>query len=191
MAARVTARRRQPRLARRRRDVFRFEAGGEGRPLAVKAVGVSALDEIGDVARAFDQVHRQAVKLAANEAVLRTSMNAIFVNLSRRSQSLLLRLVNKILADYAQVAADVSAQGAVLPERLGAGGYGDPCERDLRELERDLADGKVTPDAAEANYACVVERSSLTIDREATARLRAKRWRCASNGARTRQLSRS
>ena len=57
----------------------------------------------------------------------------------------------------------------------GAGGYGDPCERDLRALERDLADGKVTPDAAEANYACVVERSSLTIDREATARLRAKR----------------
>ena len=35
---------------------------------------------------------------------------------------LLLRLVNKILADYAQVAADVSAQGAVLLERLRAGG---------------------------------------------------------------------
>ena len=38
---------------------------------------------------------------------------------------LLLRLVNQILADYAQVAADVaavSAQGAVLLERLAAGG---------------------------------------------------------------------
>ena len=35
---------------------------------------------------------------------------------------LLLRLVNKILADYAQVAADVSAQGTVLLERLRAGG---------------------------------------------------------------------
>ncbi len=35
---------------------------------------------------------------------------------------LLLRLVNKILADYARVAPDVSAQGAVLLERLRAGG---------------------------------------------------------------------
>jgi hypothetical protein len=36
--------------------------------------------------------------------------------------SLLLRLVNKILADYARVATDVSAQGMVLLERLRAGG---------------------------------------------------------------------
>ena len=35
---------------------------------------------------------------------------------------LLLRLVNKILADYARVAADVSAQGAVLLGRLRTGG---------------------------------------------------------------------
>ena len=35
---------------------------------------------------------------------------------------LLLRLVNKILADYARVAADVIAQAAVLLERLRAGG---------------------------------------------------------------------
>jgi len=62
----------------------------------VAPVSVGSTDEIGQVARAFDQVHRQAVKLAANEAVLRRSMNAIFVNLSRRSQSLLLRLVKQI-----------------------------------------------------------------------------------------------
>jgi signal transduction histidine kinase len=62
----------------------------------VAPVSVASTDEIGQVARAFDQVHRQAVKLAANEAVLRNSMNAIFVNLSRRSQSLLLRLVKQI-----------------------------------------------------------------------------------------------
>jgi signal transduction histidine kinase len=64
--------------------------------LAVAPVSVDSTDEIGQVARAFDEVHRQAVKLAANEAVLRRSMNAIFVNLSRRSQSLLLRLVKQI-----------------------------------------------------------------------------------------------
>jgi signal transduction histidine kinase len=62
----------------------------------VAPVSVASTDEIGEVARAFDQVHREAVKLAANEAVLRRSMNGIFVNLSRRSQSLLLRLVRQI-----------------------------------------------------------------------------------------------
>jgi signal transduction histidine kinase len=62
----------------------------------VAPVSVGSTDEIGEVARAFDQVHRQAVKLAADEAVLRRSMNSIFVNLSRRSQSLLLRLVKQI-----------------------------------------------------------------------------------------------
>jgi signal transduction histidine kinase len=62
----------------------------------VAPVSVASTDEIGEVARAFDQVHREAVKLAANEAVLRRSMNAMFVNLSRRSQSLLLRLVRQI-----------------------------------------------------------------------------------------------
>jgi signal transduction histidine kinase len=62
----------------------------------VVLVSVGSADEIGQVARAFDQVHQQAVRLAANEAVLRRSMNAIFVNLSRRSQSLLMRLVSQI-----------------------------------------------------------------------------------------------
>ena len=53
-------------------------------------------DEIGQVARAFDQVHAEAVRLAGNEAVLRTSFNAMFVNLSRRSQSLIERLARMI-----------------------------------------------------------------------------------------------
>ncbi|WP_345699082.1 sensor histidine kinase [Kitasatospora terrestris] len=48
-------------------------------------------DEIGEVARAFDQVHSQAVALAAEQALLRGNLNAIFSNLSRRSQSLIQR----------------------------------------------------------------------------------------------------
>ena len=44
-------------------------------------------DEIGEVARAFDQVHREAVRLAAEQALLRGNVNAIFTNLSRRNQS--------------------------------------------------------------------------------------------------------
>jgi signal transduction histidine kinase len=64
--------------------------------LEVAPIPVLSSDEIGQVARAFDQVHAEAVRLAGNEAVLRTSFNAMFVNLSRRSQSLIERLSRMI-----------------------------------------------------------------------------------------------
>jgi Nitrate and nitrite sensing/HAMP domain len=54
----------------------------------IEPIGVSSADEIGEVARAFDQVHREAVRLAAHEARLRGNLSAMFVNLSRRSQML-------------------------------------------------------------------------------------------------------
>ncbi|MGH3150901.1 MAG: nitrate- and nitrite sensing domain-containing protein, partial [Streptosporangiaceae bacterium] len=59
----------------------------------VAPIDVLSSDEIGQVARAFDQVHSEAVRLASNEAMLRNSFNAMFVSLSRRSQSLIERLV--------------------------------------------------------------------------------------------------
>src|SRR5579859_7134352 len=62
----------------------------------VAPIDVLSADEIGQVARAFDQVHSEAVRLAGNEAMLRNSFNAMFVNLSRRSQSLIERLVRMI-----------------------------------------------------------------------------------------------
>jgi len=64
--------------------------------LEVAPIDVVSADEIGQVARAFDQVHSEAVRLAGNEAMLRNSFNAMFVNLSRRSQSLIERLVRLI-----------------------------------------------------------------------------------------------
>jgi signal transduction histidine kinase len=64
--------------------------------LDVVPIDVTSGDEIGQVARAFDQVHAEAVRLAGNEALLRTRYNAMFVNLSRRSQSLIERLVRMI-----------------------------------------------------------------------------------------------
>jgi signal transduction histidine kinase len=67
--------------------------GGAGSPLEVEPIDVDSTDEIGEVARAFDQVHREAVRLAANEAALRGNVNAMFVNLSRRSQSLVERQI--------------------------------------------------------------------------------------------------
>ena len=64
--------------------------------LEVEPIDVLSTDEIGQVARAFDQVHSEAVRLASDEASLRNSFNAMFVNLSRRSQSLIERLVRMI-----------------------------------------------------------------------------------------------
>ncbi|MEU6227470.1 nitrate- and nitrite sensing domain-containing protein [Streptomyces sp. NPDC047042] len=55
----------------------------------VAAIPINTTDEIGEVARAFDQVHREAVRLAAEQALLRGNINAIFTNLSRRNQSLI------------------------------------------------------------------------------------------------------
>ncbi|GAA0433300.1 sensor histidine kinase [Streptomyces luteireticuli] len=55
----------------------------------VQPIPITTKDEIGEVARAFDQVHREAVRLAAEQALLRGNVNAIFTNLSRRNQSLI------------------------------------------------------------------------------------------------------
>src|SRR5215468_3152204 len=71
-------------------------AGHAGREVEVEPIGVHSTDEIGQVARAFDHVHHEAVRLAADEARFRGSISAMFVSLSRRSQSLLERLLRLI-----------------------------------------------------------------------------------------------
>jgi signal transduction histidine kinase len=69
---------------------------------AVAPVPVTSRDEIGEVARSFDVVHEQAVKMAAEQALLRENVNGIFVNLSRRSQ----RLVERQLGVIDRLEAD-------------------------------------------------------------------------------------
>jgi signal transduction histidine kinase len=87
------------------------ETDGEGVSFEVEPIDVDSSDEIGEVARAFDQVHREALRLAANEAALRGNVNAMFVNLSRRSQSLVERQIRLI---------DDLEQGEQDPERLAS-----------------------------------------------------------------------
>jgi signal transduction histidine kinase len=72
------------------------ESEGAAAPVEVEPINVDSSDEIGEVARAFDQVHREAIRLASNEAALRGNVNAMFVNLSRRSQSLVERQIRLI-----------------------------------------------------------------------------------------------
>ncbi|HLX50494.1 MAG TPA: nitrate- and nitrite sensing domain-containing protein [Streptosporangiaceae bacterium] len=87
------------------------ESEGEEGDLEIKPIDVDSTDEIGEVARAFDAVHAEAVRLASNEARLRGNVNAMFVNLSRRSQSLVERQIHLI---------DDLEQGEQDSERLGS-----------------------------------------------------------------------
>ncbi|WP_141922471.1 sensor histidine kinase [Haloactinospora alba] len=62
----------------------------------VAPIDVGSRDEISEVAHSFDEVHRVALRLASDEAVLRSNVNAMFVNLSRRSQTLVERQLRLI-----------------------------------------------------------------------------------------------
>ncbi|GAA3462533.1 nitrate- and nitrite sensing domain-containing protein [Saccharothrix longispora] len=67
--------------------------------VTVEPVPVHTREELGQLARAFDAVHRQAVSSAAEQAALRTGMRNAFTNLSRRSQGLVerqLRLMEEL-----------------------------------------------------------------------------------------------
>jgi signal transduction histidine kinase len=66
---------------------------GDGAPAqaTVDPVPVHSREEVGQVARAFDTVHVQAVRLAAEQAQLRSSLNDVFVTLSGRAHRLLER----------------------------------------------------------------------------------------------------
>ncbi|WP_344127495.1 nitrate- and nitrite sensing domain-containing protein [Saccharopolyspora halophila] len=68
----------------------------------VPTVPVYTNEEIGQVARTFDAVHQQALRLAVEQAMLRNNVNDLFVNLARRSQTLVQRqlaLIDKLEQD--------------------------------------------------------------------------------------------
>jgi signal transduction histidine kinase len=70
--------------------------------LAIDPVPVFTREETGQLARSFDAVHDQAVKMATEQAMLRDNINSIFVNLSRRSQALVerqLALIDRLEQD--------------------------------------------------------------------------------------------
>ena len=76
----------------------------------VAPVPVFTREELGQVARAFDVVHNEAVRLAGDQALLRENINAMFVNLSRRTQ----RLVERQLSVLDRMEAEEQD-----PETLG------------------------------------------------------------------------
>ncbi|WP_327589980.1 sensor histidine kinase [Nonomuraea sp. NBC_00507] len=76
--------------------VRRLRETSDESTLTVAPIDVDSCDEVGEVARAFDEVHREAIRLAGEESRLRANINAMFVNLSRRSQTLVQRQIKLI-----------------------------------------------------------------------------------------------
>jgi signal transduction histidine kinase len=72
------------------------------------SVGTEARDEIGDVARAFKSTHEVAVQVATEQAALRKSIGDMFLNLARRSQSLIDRQL-ELIDDLERTEADPDA----------------------------------------------------------------------------------
>ncbi|HJR37260.1 MAG TPA: ATP-binding protein [Nocardioidaceae bacterium] len=67
--------------------VARIRSGEE--PGEITPIDVTTEEEIGQLARAVDDMHRQAVVLASGEASLRSQVSQMFVTLSRRNTSLI------------------------------------------------------------------------------------------------------
>ncbi|MCG5469765.1 nitrate- and nitrite sensing domain-containing protein, partial [Micromonospora sp. LAH09] len=72
-------------------------------------IQLNTRDEVGQVALAFNVVHREAVRVAAEQAALRTSVSAMFLNLARRSQTLVDRMIGEL---------DAIERGEEDPKRL-------------------------------------------------------------------------
>jgi len=106
-AAEETAERRLPGVVQRLQDGEQVDLAAEAAP----PVAVGSKDEIGRVAEAFNAVHRVAVRVAGREAALRRSVSDMFLNLARRSQSLIERQL--------EVIDDLEASGSSADVRAG------------------------------------------------------------------------
>jgi HAMP domain-containing protein len=71
-------------------------------------VPVNSNDEIGQVSAAFNSVHRVAIQVATEQAALRKSIGDMFLNLARRSQSLIDRQL-ELIDDLERNEADPDA----------------------------------------------------------------------------------
>jgi hypothetical protein len=90
-AANDVAERRLPSVVHQLQQAQTVDVDAEAAPVAV-----GARDEIGRVAEAFNSVQRVAIQVATEQAALRRSVAELFVNLARRTQSLLARQLQLI-----------------------------------------------------------------------------------------------
>jgi HAMP domain-containing protein len=90
--------------------VGRLQQSNDVRDLDVQPepVPVTSGDEIGQVSAAFNSVHRVAIQVATEQAALRRSIGDMFLNLARRSQSLIDRQL-ELIDDLERNEADPDA----------------------------------------------------------------------------------
>ncbi|MGY4782497.1 HAMP domain-containing sensor histidine kinase [Rhodococcus opacus] len=69
--------------------VGRLKSGADASTLEFDPIDVYTHEEIGQLARAIDDIHGQALLLAGEQAELRLQMNNVFETLARRSRSLI------------------------------------------------------------------------------------------------------
>jgi anti-sigma regulatory factor (Ser/Thr protein kinase) len=74
--------------------VARIRAGEDPGPIA--PIDVTTHEEVGQLARAVDELHRQAVTLASGEARLRSQVSEMFITLSRRNTALINQQLRQI-----------------------------------------------------------------------------------------------
>ncbi|NNH71710.1 HAMP domain-containing protein [Nocardia uniformis] len=69
-------------------EVSALREGADPEDVPLEPMPVETDEEIGQLARAVDDIHGQALRLAADQAAMRTQVNDMFETLARRSKSL-------------------------------------------------------------------------------------------------------
>ncbi|HEV3012826.1 MAG TPA: HAMP domain-containing protein, partial [Actinomycetota bacterium] len=122
-AAEETATKRLPGVVQRLQDGEQVDLAAESAP----PIEVRTKDEIGHLAEAFNSVHRVAVRVAGREAALRRSVGDMFLNLARRSQSLIERQL--------EVIDELEGSGSEAEVRAGLGELDHLATRMRRNAE--------------------------------------------------------
>jgi HAMP domain-containing protein len=122
-AAEETAEHRLPSVVQRLQDGEQVDLEAE----SAAPIEVRSRDEIGHLAEAFNSVHRVAVRVAGREAALRRSVGDMFLNLARRSQSLIERQL--------EVIDELEVSGSAADVRTGLGELDHLATRMRRNAE--------------------------------------------------------
>ncbi|MEE8140555.1 MAG: hydantoinase B/oxoprolinase family protein [Alphaproteobacteria bacterium] len=73
----------------------------------------------------------------------------------------------------AKLTMDIKKGDIFRHELAGAGGWGDPLERDTWRVLKDVRNEKVSVEAARGDYGVVIDATTMSVDEEATGELRA------------------
>jgi len=74
----------------------------------------------------------------------------------------------------ARITTAVDEKSTIILRTPGAGGMGNPLSRDVKAVLTDVVEGLVSPERAKSVYGVVIDTSSMTVDENATQKLRGK-----------------